>query len=543
MFVFKFIFQKRLFVLAFFLLTSKFWGQQNIDSLINLLSHHPQLDNVRIHILQDLFDEYYFNTDLDSASRYAELIRQQSIQTKDTLQLAIANRVNGSLLRYQGKYFKAEINFLKAIEIAEKIKDTTLLLNLYDEIAHNYADSDRFSSSIDYLLKALSLSEARKDYHTILSIYNSLGYVYSYLNKPKEELKYYKKAIHLFETKKMQNENISALYNNLGSIYIDIAQDTALYYLKKGVKASIDEHDLATLSGVYQNLGVLYDMIPAKKDSAEYFLFKALKISKKLEKQMQINTLLSAGDFYFDRKQYAESKKYFSQALILAEESQKKADEEYILAQLYKIEKATKNYKKALEYFEKQSKVKDSLDMKNTQIAISKLKEEYEVEKGKKEIELLKNQNKLTRSKARLHKIGWYASLFILGLFIIIGLSMYNSHKHKQIAKEQRLKKEAERKLLCAVIETENAERQRFAEDIHDGVNPLLSSIKLYLGEMKYTEKEEKEKMLEIADEIVSEAITQVREISHNIKPDKLSEEGLFHSLEKFVEKIRYVKK
>ncbi len=42
-------------------------------------------------------------------------------------------------------------------------------------------------------------------------------------------------------------------------------------------------------------------------------------------------------------------------------------------------------------------------------------------------------------------------------------------------------RKELERKILTSVIETEERERIRFAQELHDGLGPILSSIKMYV--------------------------------------------------------------
>ena len=40
----------------------------------------------------------------------------------------------------------------------------------------------------------------------------------------------------------------------------------------------------------------------------------------------------------------------------------------------------------------------------------------------------------------------------------------------------------AESRIVDTILETERKERKRFAEDLHDGLGPLLSTIKLYIN-------------------------------------------------------------
>ena len=44
------------------------------------------------------------------------------------------------------------------------------------------------------------------------------------------------------------------------------------------------------------------------------------------------------------------------------------------------------------------------------------------------------------------------------------------------------IRRESEKRVLAAVIRTEEQERQRFAKELHDGLGPLLSVIKMLVS-------------------------------------------------------------
>jgi len=97
------------------------------------------------------------------------------------------------------------------------------------------------------------------------------------------------------------------------------------------------------------------------------------------------------------------------------------------------------------------------------------------------------------------------------------------------IARDITERKEIERKIASAIIETEERERKRFAADLHDGLAPLLSTIKLYTdllkkGNFKNISPAE---TLQSVDELVDKAIVSTREISNNIMPSILQDFGL----------------
>ncbi|MFA8436517.1 MAG: ABC transporter substrate binding protein [Marinifilaceae bacterium] len=106
----------------------------------------------------------------------------------------------------------------------------------------------------------------------------------------------------------------------------------------------------------------------------------------------------------------------------------------------------------------------------------------------------------------------------------------------RDISKRQ----ETERKILNAVIETEETERKRFAKDLHDSIGPLLSSINLYLSALAKTDqKEKKENIINVSREAVNEALVSIKEISNNLSPHILSDFGLEKAIDSFTNKLQ----
>jgi len=103
---------------------------------------------------------------------------------------------------------------------------------------------------------------------------------------------------------------------------------------------------------------------------------------------------------------------------------------------------------------------------------------------------------------------------------------------------------EKKRKILSAIIETEDKERKRFAEDLHDGLGPLLSSIKIYVNLFKTEDypHEERIKLAGQASELIDEAISNAKRIAYNLMPNTLMDFGLVTSLNSFIMKLNSTK-
>lgn len=104
------------------------------------------------------------------------------------------------------------------------------------------------------------------------------------------------------------------------------------------------------------------------------------------------------------------------------------------------------------------------------------------------------------------------------------------------IWKQKRLFQETEiqqqKILLNSVIESQEIERKRIGEDLHDEIGGTLSAIKLMLGTLRQPETQE---IIGPAKALIDQMIVDVRNIAHDLSPPGLSMFGLYHSLDTFV--------
>lgn len=102
-----------------------------------------------------------------------------------------------------------------------------------------------------------------------------------------------------------------------------------------------------------------------------------------------------------------------------------------------------------------------------------------------------------------------------------------------------RRRQEVERQVLNVIIKTEEKERRRFAQDLHDTIGPLLSGMKLYLATLAKTQSEERrEKVFSLSEEAINEAIASIREISNNLSPQTLADYGVVSALRGFIQRL-----
>ncbi len=108
----------------------------------------------------------------------------------------------------------------------------------------------------------------------------------------------------------------------------------------------------------------------------------------------------------------------------------------------------------------------------------------------------------------------------------------------RQLA-EQQLK---EQKLITeATIQAQEKERNELGRELHDNINQILATVKMYLGMVK-SDQVVNEDLVERSYEYVSEAMEEIRKLSHSLVAPSLGDIGLKEALEELIEDTNLLK-
>jgi len=105
---------------------------------------------------------------------------------------------------------------------------------------------------------------------------------------------------------------------------------------------------------------------------------------------------------------------------------------------------------------------------------------------------------------------------------------------------DERLKKQQD--ITAAVIIAQEHEREDLGKELHDNINQILATTKLYI-EYALANDEMRESLLNSAKGFVASAVTELRNMSKSLLPPSLGEVGLIMALDELLESIRMVNK
>ncbi len=202
------------------------------------------------------------------------------------------------------------------------------------------------------------------------------------------------------------------------------------------------------------------------------------------------------------------------------------------------------DYKNAYRYLMLNKKYADSINIKEQNIAINDLDTKYKT----KEKEL---ENTLLKSEVKTSRILIYSiAVILLAILVIAFLMIKNSRRREKISlqekqieqqKFEKTLKDYELNSIDMMLEGQEKERQRIANDLHDNLGSMLATLKLNFENLKLRKielREEENKLYERTDELIEEAYQKVRRIAHAKNAGVFASEGLIPAIKKLAEKI-----
>ncbi len=96
-----------------------------------------------------------------------------------------------------------------------------------------------------------------------------------------------------------------------------------------------------------------------------------------------------------------------------------------------------------------------------------------------------------------------------------------------------------QKNIIKAIVQTEEKERAYFSKELHDGLGPLLSTIKLYLQwSQRPKSNKSQDEIIKEAQGILEESIATVKEISNRLSPHILANFGLTSAIQGFADHL-----
>lgn len=460
-----------------------------------------------------------------------------------------------SVYQASGDYERSMAYYTRSISVARKAGDQQRIAIALGSIGILYYDQGFHAKALTCYLQSLSIRERLDDKQGMAYALGNIGLIYDAQKNYPKALEYYNRSLRIRQQLNDQ-QGIATSLINIGMVYYAQGRfDESLDYFTHATRISEECGFKRGLAASLINTGDVYREKAQYREAALYFE-KALRINTELGDQQGIaNACHSLGIVNRQTGQISSALQWFEKSLKLATTygfRELRMNNYRELSELYAKQGLFE------QAFEKQSLyigLKDSIYNEESMVRLADLQVKYETEKKEREIRELQRERELQALKFKNNNILFTMSGIVFVLVLGLSLAIFYMSRHRQKVRQITMERESERALQESekkykdlermlpqiVMEMEERERKRFAKDLHDGLGPLLSSIKIYVNELQDQElaEEERKEMLRYVNELIDEAVNDTRTIANNLMPSMIADYGLIKALKNFCEKLQ----
>lgn len=494
-----------------------------------------------------LLSEYWLQK--DSIKSKEALLKAQRLAKKDTI-------LWGRTRFYEAQYYNQQNQKNKAKQIYEEVisaldksqlpADKKILAATWHNLALSQFGKKGYDYVVDILTtKAIPLASELKDTLITAHYYSQLGLVFMSVGQFAKAEEQHFRALELLNDIKDEGVIHLHTYLNLVSNYCYKPDSkSAKVYLDKAARILKPFPNSIQYPNYYYQEG-MYHTTTTNSTKALESLNKGVELAKKYG-QMQILQMLEFRIYnnHLMQRDYIKAKEVLENivedGLLIREANNKKI----VFQQLAIVNEALGDYKTAFQWQKQAYALSDSLQQANLLEKINELEIAYTTAEKQSTIDKL-NLEKIDAALENKDKNFKITVLVItMVLFLAISILVYRNYtkqrrlnQQTQINHEQQLLQiENERRFEASqsILQGEEQERHRIAQDLHDSMGGMLASIRMQLSKDVLSPTEKQHTIVRQLDQ----AIVEMRRISRNLMPETLKNLGLETALRELCESM-----
>ena len=325
-------------------------------------------------------------------------------------------------------------------------------------------------------------------------------------------------------------------------------RDSTLYFYGKVIDFNgVSDDVLGEKAKAYSNLSAFY-INDSLYDLAEKYANLSISIHKsKNDKINQAAGLGNLASIYLIQEDYKLAKKTYLEGLeLIKNDNSAKAIrfKASLYANLSWSMYKLKDYK-AYEFQERSYGIKDGLREAEFRAIVKKINAEYDVDAVKKLV-LKEEENKRLKNQRTFWSFGIGGLIIIITLLFVLNYyKLRQKNLRLQLSQTQlvqlqnleKIKSDAQVRILNATIDGKESERKQIAETLHDSVSALLSSSNLHLQAARGLFKGDIPIEIDKTQHIIKEASQTIRDLSHTLVSSVLLKFGLKYALKDMADK------
>lgn len=481
-------------------------------------------------------------SDIDSSNWFTTQAYHKSLESKnDTLALK-AQFLLGMNLQMQVKLDEAIDVYQQVIGSTPTGTYPEQFIQSFGRIGDCYSDLGAFDSSLVYLLEFDQLVDQHWSEYKI-DAKLLLGELYRAMGRPEQSSQYQLEAIKRSEKSGIRMERILALYYYLEDHRDEMHTESFQKYFEDYIELTANSNQEKTKG--YSHVTMFLDGLSddEKIGVLERAIDQIDQTGHHTSLLMYHSTLINV---YISKYEFDQALPYAKEGKAIAIQKKDKRFESDFNFCLYQIYEGLQKYDQAVKSLYAHYSIKDSLGT----IAMNKNLDELNVQyqSAQKEKMIVEQDLALKQSNYQRNLLfGGLVMALWFGAFLGIYFWNRNRVAERLALQETRIKEqkihqlEQEKSLLAmsSMIEGQETERKRIAQDLHDGLGGLLSNMKAQLHDIeRRVDALTGTDLYGKARSMIDEASKEVRRIAYNMMPVALSRLGLKAAIEDLASRV-----
>ncbi|HSY75273.1 MAG TPA: tetratricopeptide repeat protein, partial [Bacteroidia bacterium] len=230
-------------------------------------------------------------------------------------------RTTGGIYRDKLQYKEANEFLLKALGMAQKLKDSTDVGSINLSLGKLCQANSEFNLAITYFKTAMDIDMATKQYKPAVNAANYLASVYAKEGISAMGAEIYFEALEI-NSKYLKDANITAIINvNLGNLYSEKGDTAnAIKYYQASYTIFKNMNSKKNMAQLLGDIGNVYMNEGNYKKAETYELESMQEIIAEGDKENITLCYTNVAEFYTHTKDYEKALKYYNMAIPLQEE-------------------------------------------------------------------------------------------------------------------------------------------------------------------------------------------------------------------------------
>ena len=419
-------------------------------------------------------------------------------------------------------------NLLRSQQAENAYYRADALLNLVVSHTLNRA----FDTALGYYEKSEQVIKESDSVSLEMDAKNALAFLHVVNGDTDQAIENYQKALTLatsLDAQRLKNK----IYANLSYCYLAKKEYRQAIAIGKKALAESAANGFNPKYIIPSNIGSSYQLLKQYDSALHYYKMSSRLSSESGVKLHMATAEFDIGYFYFERGAYSKAVRYYLNSYDLSDSIKSFPAMARASEELSNVYEKLGDYRNSLHFLKKYQVLKDSLDARSKKKKLEEFQTKYATKEKEEQILILDKKNALKeaiiKQKEYQRNVLW---IIFTSIVLLIGFGMWGWQKMRS----KKLLSQQENLRYKSIIEAEQKERKRIAQDLHDSLGQTISTIRIQAATLPVTKEYEQphENLLKQVDH----AYDELRNISHNIMPDTLIKLGLVPAIRELITEL-----